>query len=469
MAIYHCTTKPISRAGGRSATASSAYRAGEKIVDTRTGEIHDYTKKGGVEYSEIIKPKSLEQIEIKRDDLWNLSEHTEKRKDARVAREFVIALPNELTPEKRKEVAQSFTKYLADRYSVVADLAIHQPNRKGDDKNHHAHIMITTRKAEVVSGELQLTEKADLELSNTKRKSLGMKATQEDIKEIREEWADIANRALKQSGIKERIDHRSYEDQGKEMIPTKHEGAQVTEMRRKGVITGIAKLNDEIKEENKIIKCQLIEKQQNHKPTFFERVGLKKQEQITDDLPPIKDVISNIDDMIQKAEAERHTLLGEKLDVLRTETANKAREEERARKEREKVREANRNPLEREYLMAAHGRDKFHTLKEAQAMHEFIHKVEQGADKKALLDEIIQTNKAKIAEILAQRKEQNQQDKGISTEEARKALDDFMAKQKEKYNPTSVESQEQEQQPKQVAETKKERVKDREDDWDMER
>src|SRR5690606_25896786 len=115
------------------------------------------------------------------------SEHTEKRKDARVAREFVIALPNELTPEKRKEVAQSFSQYLADRYSVVADLAIHQPNRKGDDKNHHAHIMITTRKAEVVSGELQLTEKADLELSNTKRKSLGMKATQEDIKEIREE------------------------------------------------------------------------------------------------------------------------------------------------------------------------------------------------------------------------------------------------------------------------------------------
>lgn len=469
MAIYHCTTKPISRAGGRSATASSAYRAGEKIVDTRTGEIHDYTKKSGVEYSEIIKPKSLKQIEIKRDDLWNLSEHTEKRKDARVAREFVIALPNELTPEKRKEVAQSFTKYLADRYSVVADLAIHQPNRKGDDKNHHAHIMITTRKAEVVSGELQLTEKADLELSNTKRKSLGMKATQEDIKEIREKWADIANRALKQSGIKERIDHRSYEDQGKEMIPTKHEGAQVTEMRRKGVITGIAKLNDEIKEENKIIKCQLIEKQQNHKPTFFERVGLKKQEQITDDLPRIKDVISNIDDMIQKAEAERHILLGEKLDALRTETANKAREEERARKERGKAREAKRNPLEREYLMAAHGRDKPLSFNEALAMNKFIIQVEQGADKKALLDEIIQANKAKIAEVLAQRKEQNQQDKGISTEEARKALDDFMVKQKEKYNPTSVESQEQEQQPKQVAETKKERVKDREDDWDMDR
>ncbi|ELV07170.1 Hypothetical protein F387_02034 [Wohlfahrtiimonas chitiniclastica SH04] len=461
MAIYHCTTKPISRSNGRSATASSAYRAGEKIVDTRTGEIHDYTKKGGVEYSEIIKPKSLGQIEIKRDDLWNLAEHTEKRKDARVAREFIIALPNELTPEKRKEVAQSFTKYLVDRYSVVADLAIHQPNYQGDDRNHHAHIMVTTRQAESVNGELQLTNKANLELSNTKRKSLRLQTTQDDIKEIREEWANIANKALKHSGIKERIDHRSYEDQGKEMIPTKHEGAQVTEMRRKGIITGIAKLNDEIKEENKIIKCQLFEEQQNQKPTLFERIGLKKQEKITEDLPTMEEVISNIDSMIQKAAAERHILLGEKLDALRTETANKAREEERARKEREKAREANRNPLEREYLMAAHGRDQFRTIKEAQAMHKFIAQVEQGADKQALLDEIIQKNLMRITKFKESQKENvitNEDDKRIVLEN-----------NKPEINTPEIPEQQPDRQPAQKAKIIKPRLKDRDDDWDMDR
>jgi len=247
MAIYHCTTKPISRSNGRSANASSAYRAGEKIVDLRTGEIHDYTKKQGVEYTEIV---SNLNHPLSRSEVWNTSELTETRKNSRVAREFIVALPNEINSEQRKDLAKEFTEYLVNRYSVVADLAIHAPSQDGDDRNHHAHIMITTRKASIVDNELKLTDKADLELSNTQRKDRGLCVTQDEIKEIRETWANMANRALELSGSKERIDHRSYEDQNLDLEATIHEGPKVTQLRRKGIATEISQHNDQVKFNN---------------------------------------------------------------------------------------------------------------------------------------------------------------------------------------------------------------------------
>lgn len=247
MAIYHCTTKPISRSNGRSATASSAYRASEKITDLRTGLVHDYTKKKGVEYTEII---SNLDIELSRSEVWNTAEMTETRKNSRVAREFIVALPNELNSEQRKDLAKEFAKHLVTRYSVVADLAIHAPSKDGDDRNHHAHIMITTRKASIVDNELKLTDKADLELSNTQRKDRGLCVTQDEIKEIRETWANMANRALELSGSKERIDHRSYEDQNLDLEATIHEGPKVTQLRRKGIETEISKYNDQVKSNN---------------------------------------------------------------------------------------------------------------------------------------------------------------------------------------------------------------------------
>jgi len=247
MAIYHCTTKPISRSNGRSANASSAYRAGEKIVDLRTGEIHDYTKKQGVEYTEIV---SNLNHPLSRSEVWNTSELTETRKNSRVAREFIVALPNEINSEQRKDLAKEFTEYLVNRYSVVADLAIHAPSQDGDDRNHHAHIMITTRKASIVDNELKLTDKADLELSNTQRKDRGLCVTQDEIKEIRETWANMANRALELSGSKERIDHRSYEDQNLDLEATIHEGPKVTQLRRKGIETEISQHNDQVKFNN---------------------------------------------------------------------------------------------------------------------------------------------------------------------------------------------------------------------------
>lgn len=409
MAIYHCTTKPISRSAGRSSTASSAYRSAQKILDKQTGEIHDYSRKQGVIYTEIIPPKNIDIKEVSREDLWNLAEQTEKRKDARVAREFVIALPHEISKEKQIEVAKEFSQYLSDRYGVVADLAIHEPSREGNDKNVHAHIMVTTRKI-TIDKELKavlLTEKSTLELSNSKRKSLGLKATQEDIKEIREKWADMANNTLKKEGFKVRIDHRSYADQEKEQIPTKHEGVTVTELRRKGQIVGVAKLNEEIKEENRFIRSIKIEEQQNHKPSFLERIKIKKIEKIAEDLPPISAVVERVDQKIAEAEQAKLHASYEKIKI-ENEISSAKRAKERTEYEKKRgEKPTKQDPIEREYKKIVY-RNSSHNITsftEMLKMNRFIAEVKNGGNKTELFNAL--EKKHNSDEITKQPKRQN--------------------------------------------------------------
>ena len=272
MAIYHCSTKTVNRSSGRTAVASSAYRAGEKLEDERTGLTHDFTRKDGVAHSEIL---SNLDIEVDRGELWNLAEKTENRKDARTAREWVIALPDELDADQRKELAKDFAQSLVDRYGVIADLAIHEPSKGGNDKNHHAHIMLTTRKAELdPDHKVILTTKADIELSNTKRKSLNMGTTQEDIKQIRETWADLANKALERAGYREKIDHRSYADQNNGLQATIHEGTKVTQLRRQGIDTEISRFNDNVTQHN----AKHLNQEQQQKESVLQR-GLNRVDQ----------------------------------------------------------------------------------------------------------------------------------------------------------------------------------------------
>ena len=248
MAIYHCSTKMISRGVGRSAVAAAAYRAGEKLVNNRTGLTHDFTRKNGVVHSEII---SNFNIEIDRNQLWNLAEQCENRKDSRTAREWVIALPDELNADQRKQLAKDFAISLANRYGVIADLAIHEPSKGGNDKNHHAHIMLTTRKAELdPENNLILTAKTNIELSNKKRKSLGLGTSQNEIKEIRKAWAELANSALAAAEQEQRIDHLSYKDRGLNYESTQHEGPAVTKLRKLNIDTDVSLKNDAIKQRN---------------------------------------------------------------------------------------------------------------------------------------------------------------------------------------------------------------------------
>jgi len=244
VAIYHCTTKPIARSAGRSAVAAAAYRSGSELIDERTGQVHDYTRKAGVADTVMVMPEGASAMT--RNELWNAAEAAEKRKDARTAREWIVALPAELDAEQRKALVTTFAQGLAGRYGVAVDVAIHQPGADGDQRNHHAHVLCTTRKV----GAQGLGDKAVLELSDKARRERGMGPAADEVKAVRAFWASIANRALEHAGLDERIDHRSLEAQGIDRAPTTHLGPVASEMERRGRASDRGDVNRGIKAEN---------------------------------------------------------------------------------------------------------------------------------------------------------------------------------------------------------------------------
>ena len=232
MAIYHASTKPIARSAGRSAVAAAAYRAGTELVDARTGLVHDYTRKGGVERTEILTPDGLG---CERNALWNAAELAEKRKDARTAREWIVALPSELDAEQRAALARDFAQALVTWYGVVADLAIHAPDREGDHRNHHAHILTTTRQvSRGPDGALMLGDKALIELSDRALRERGLRCAADEVQAVRELWERTANAALERAGVEARIDARSLQAQGMDREATQHLGPVASEMERRG-------------------------------------------------------------------------------------------------------------------------------------------------------------------------------------------------------------------------------------------
>lgn len=239
MAIFIASTKSISRGNGQSAVASASYRAGVELEDKRYGKTHDYSKKQGVMSADIILPSALAaaNADIDRSELWNKAEAAEKRVDARVAREWLVNLPYELSAEDRKELAHQFAQTLADRYGTIADCAIHEPTQKeidrgADPRNLHAHILFTTRTAELDGNhEIILTDKASIELSDNKRRSLGMARVSHEIKDVRQIWEQIANEKLAEHDHK-LIDSRSYAAQGIDIEPQLKMGSVATKLER---------------------------------------------------------------------------------------------------------------------------------------------------------------------------------------------------------------------------------------------
>lgn len=250
MAMFHLSTKTISRKTGRTATASAAYRAGEKIHCERTGETHDYTRKGGVMASSAFLFDGDKKITLDRQDLWNTAERAEKRKDARTAREIVVNLPHELTPDQRQHLVDDFTKSLAKGLGVAIDYAIHEPNKRGDDRNYHAHILMTTRTASLENGVLALGAKSNIELENKALKAKGLPSTQAQITSIRKDWADYTNHHLRKAGLDITIDHRSHKERGLEIAPTIKLGVAVTAMERRGIETDKGNFNRAIQQAN---------------------------------------------------------------------------------------------------------------------------------------------------------------------------------------------------------------------------
>lgn len=210
MAIYHFDASVISRSKGRSATAAAAYRTAEVINDHRTGEVHDYTRKGGVLHTEIIAPDHAPAWVHDRSALWNAVEDAERRKDAQVAREVRVALPSELTTEQNADLVRAFVREQFVARGMIADVALHAPGREGDQRNHHAHIMLTTRE---IGPE-----------------GFGAKERDWNAKELlvswRGSWAEHVNDTLERCDIHERVDHRTLVAQRADALSLAHDAKE---------------------------------------------------------------------------------------------------------------------------------------------------------------------------------------------------------------------------------------------------
>lgn len=309
MAIYHLEAKVVSRGAGRSACAASAYLSCSRILNDYDGVQHDYTRKQGLVWQQVFLPDMAPSAWQDREVLWNAVEENEKTKDSRLAREFVVALPIELSPEQWQTLLTDFVKnqFVAD--GMCADLAIHDPDPPGH--NPHAHIMLTVRPLDEHGKWQYKTEKeylcirddeecgftatefkaaqtegwekqyqykvgkkkvymtpSDAESQGYERVSKYPKSTkfgrqnpiserwnsEEQLLIWRKAWADVTNKYLERYGHEARIDHRSFADRGIDEQPTVHEGVTARVTEAKGILSDRCELNRQIKADNKLLR-----------------------------------------------------------------------------------------------------------------------------------------------------------------------------------------------------------------------
>lgn len=294
MAIYHMSIKNISRAKGKTAIAAAAYRAGTILTDSETGITHNYVKKSEVAYTEIILPEHAPAEYANRETLWNEVQKIETQDRARLAREWEVALPNELDLDQAKTLIHDFAGSLVDE-GMCIDLAIHWK-----DGNHHAHIMGTTRPIDE-NGKWGQKEKKAYKLDadgnkvpvidpKTGKQKIGARGRKmwqretvaandwnkrEKVEEWRKRWADCCNKYLSQE---RRIDHRSYERQGVTQLPTVHEGYAARLMEQRGTVSDLCQRNRDIRLYNQVVvlyrkstrELKLLEQEIAKEPDFRE-------------------------------------------------------------------------------------------------------------------------------------------------------------------------------------------------------
>ena len=239
MADYRLSSQIITRSSGKSAVAAAAYRASDNLEDERTGVRHDYSRKSGVVHSEVLAPANTPDWMTDRAKLWNAVEAVEKRKNSQLAREIQLSLPHELTPEQRTELVRDFVQEQFTARGMIADVNIHSPNPKGDERNHHAHIMLTMRE---LTGDGFHTKKSTPTARGWNDKEL--------LATWREEWARYQNSTLERHGHSERVDHRSFEQRGIDREPQQHLGVAANDMLAKGKSSRIDNQNSAIEMRN---------------------------------------------------------------------------------------------------------------------------------------------------------------------------------------------------------------------------
>ena len=307
MAIYHLEEKVISRGNGRSTVAASAYMSCSRIYNDYDGVQHDYTKKQGLVYEQVLLPPQAPSDWQDRGILWNAVEEAEKSKDSRLAREFVVALSVELSKEQNISLISEYVKDNFVTDGMCADFCIHDT----DGHNPHAHIMLTVRPLEENGKWQSKTEKEYLCVKNGEEKgftSVEFKSAQADgwekqyqyfigkkkvymppsqaeqqgyeraskypkstrygrqnpiserwnseeqLKIWRKNWADISNKYLELTKSENRIDHRSHKERGIDEQPTVHEGVYARRIEKNGGISERCKINRQIKADNKALR-----------------------------------------------------------------------------------------------------------------------------------------------------------------------------------------------------------------------
>ena len=245
-----------------SAVGASAYRSGEILKNEYDGITHDFTRKRGIVHTEVLLPPHALPDFTDRSTLWNAVEKIEKSKNSQLAREIEVALPVELDREKQIQLVREYVQENFVSVGMCADIAVHD-KKTG---NPHAHIMLTMRPLEQ-SGEWGAKSKKEYILDKNgqriKLKNGSFKTRKVDLTDWndkgkaevwRQAWADVTNKYLAEQNIPQRIDHRSYERQGIEQIPTVHMGVAATQMERKGIVTEKGEKNRLIREQNRLLK-----------------------------------------------------------------------------------------------------------------------------------------------------------------------------------------------------------------------
>lgn len=201
MPIFHLSVRTHSRSAGRSAVAAAAYRAGARLRCERTGRTFDYSRRAGVVATRVVVPRS--ETTVDRQQLWDRAEAAEKRCNSTVAREIELALPCELDSGAREALALRFAADIAARYGIAVDVAVHEPSKTGDNRNHHAHLLTSTR-----------AWKLDGSFGRKIRQLDDRRTGPAEIVAMRESWAAMCNAALAQAGVADTVDHRSHRERG---------------------------------------------------------------------------------------------------------------------------------------------------------------------------------------------------------------------------------------------------------------
>lgn len=263
MALYHFHVSRVLRSRGQSSVEAAAYRAGARLEDYYYGKIADYTAKGGVICAEILAPDYVPESFYNREFLWNAVEEVEKHPKAQLVYSFDIALQNEFTIEENIAIARQFVTENLVAKGMIVDMAVHDRDKGEGIPNPHIHVMCPVRpmREDGTWGEKQKREylfDADGNLildEKGKQKFNAVTTTDwnrpEVLEQWRKAWADLVNEEFRKRGIKEQIDHRSYAEQGIDLIPQVHEGPHVRNMEAKGIVTEKGSLNRWIKEINK--------------------------------------------------------------------------------------------------------------------------------------------------------------------------------------------------------------------------